>query len=224
MTIKELEELVGLPRASIRFYEQEGFLSPKRLKNNYRDYSADDARMLQRIKLMRQLHLDLESIRQLEQGVLPLSQVLTRQLEALDTDRGALDRAGEACQSLLRTETDYSTLDPEPWLRELERRPAPVGPHLAKPSDTLSLPSPWRRYFARALDSALYALPWLAIQLYLLRDYQTADPVSPAVYYAALFIPFLFVQIFVVSALVRTMTAFVLEPLFLSFFGTTPGK
>ncbi len=28
MTIKELELLVGLPRASIRFYEQEGFLSP----------------------------------------------------------------------------------------------------------------------------------------------------------------------------------------------------
>ena len=74
MTIKELEALVGLPRASIRFYEQEGFLSPRRLKNNYRDYSPEDARTLSKIKLLRQLHLDLDSIRRLEAGELTLAQ------------------------------------------------------------------------------------------------------------------------------------------------------
>ena len=30
MTIKELERRTGLPRTSIRFYEQEGLLTPER--------------------------------------------------------------------------------------------------------------------------------------------------------------------------------------------------
>ena len=225
MTIKELEQLVGLPRASIRFYEQEGFLSPQRLKNNYRDYSPSDARTLKRIKLLRQLHMDLDSIRRLEAGELTLTQALEEQLAALDSDRGALDRAGEVCQSLLNSGTEYQVLDPEPWLEELERRPAPSGPHLERPRDSLdNAPSLWRRFFARRLDTLLYGLPWLAIQLYVLHDYQTADPVSPALYYAAFIIPVLFIQIFFFSSLAQTLTAFILEPLFLTLFGATPGK
>ena len=33
MTIKELERRTGLPRTSIRFYEQEGLLTPERREN-----------------------------------------------------------------------------------------------------------------------------------------------------------------------------------------------
>ena len=224
MTIKELEALVGLPRASIRFYEQEGFLSPRRLKNNYRDYSPEDARTLSKIKLLRQLHLDLDSIRRLEAGELTLAQALEDQLSALGEDKAALDRADEVCRSLLRAGTDYAALDPGPWLEELERLPAPSGPHLAEPRDTLNLPGPWRRFFARQLDSALYTLPWLAIQLFVLHDYQVADPVNPALYYAALLVPLLFIMVFLGPAIGRILTAAVLEPALLHFLGTTPGK
>lgn len=225
MTIKELEQLVGLSRASIRFYEQEGFLSPQRLKNNYRDYSPDDVRTLKRIKLLRQLHLDLDSIRRLEAGELTLTQALKDQLTALAADRGALDRAGEVCQSLLESNMEYTALDPEPWLEELERCPAPSGPHLEQPRDSLdNVPSPWRRFFARQLDNALYPLPWLAIQLFVLHDYQTADPASPVLFYAAFFIPFLFVQFFLLNSVARTLTVFFLEPAFLCTLGATPGK
>ena len=37
MTIKEIEERTGLPRANIRYYESQGFLSPARGPNGYRD-------------------------------------------------------------------------------------------------------------------------------------------------------------------------------------------
>ena len=224
MTIKELEALVGLPRASIRFYEQEGFLSPRRLKNNYRDYSPEDARTLSKIKLLRQLHLDLDSIRRLEAGELTLTQALEDQLSALGKDRAALDRADEVCRSLLRAGTDYAALDPGPWLEELERRPAPSGPHLAEPRDTLNLPSPWRRFFARRLDSLLYGLPWLAVQLYVLHDYQVADPVNPIVYYAAFVSPLIFFLFFLGPSIARILIASVVEPAFLHLLGATPGK
>ena len=224
MTIKELEALVGLPRASIRFYEQEGFLSPRRLKNNYRDYSPEDARTLSKIKLLRQLHLDLDSIRRLEAGELTLAQALEDQLSALGEDRAALDRADEVCRSLLRAGTDYAALDPGPWLEELERRPAPSGPHLAEPRDTLNLPGPWRRFFARQLDSALYTLPWLAIRLFVLRSYESYDPLDLSLYPASLLLPYLLSEIVLLTAVPAILTAAVLEPAFLHLLGATPGK
>lgn len=64
MTIKELETLLGMTRANIRFYEQEGFLCPQRRENNYRIYSQEDVDTLRKIKLLRQLGLPLDTIRQ----------------------------------------------------------------------------------------------------------------------------------------------------------------
>lgn len=72
MTIKELEKRSGLPRTAIRFYEQQGLIAPQRRENNYRDYSEEDARTLEKVKLLRQLSLDLEAIRALKEGE-PLS-------------------------------------------------------------------------------------------------------------------------------------------------------
>lgn len=224
MTIKELEALVGLPRASIRFYEQEGFLSPRRLKNNYRDYSPEDARTLSKIKLLRQLHLDLDSIRRLEAGELTLAQALEDQLAALGEDKAALDRADEVCRSLLRAGTDYAALDPGPWLEELERRPAPSGPHLAEPRDTLNLPGPWRRFFARQLDSLLYSLPWLAIRLFVLHSYEHYDPLDLSLYPVSLVLPYLLLESILLTAVPAILTAAVLEPAFLHLLGATPGK
>lgn len=38
MTIREIEEQLGIPRATVRYYEREGLLAPARGGNNYRDY------------------------------------------------------------------------------------------------------------------------------------------------------------------------------------------
>ena len=87
MTIKELERRTGLPRTSIRFYEQEELLHPERKENNYRDYSEEDVRTLKKIKLLRRLSLDLEDIRRLQAGELPLGQALSEQALVLEGDR-----------------------------------------------------------------------------------------------------------------------------------------
>ena len=72
MTIKELEKRSGLPRTAIRFYEQQGLITPQRRENNYRDYSEEDARTLEKIRLLRQLQLDIDTIRKVQQGTLTL--------------------------------------------------------------------------------------------------------------------------------------------------------
>ena len=37
MTIKEVEQLLEVPRATIRFYEKENLIKPVRESNGYRD-------------------------------------------------------------------------------------------------------------------------------------------------------------------------------------------
>ena len=49
MTIKEVETLLEIPRASVRFYEKEGLISPTRSSNSYRDYSEEDVANLMKI-------------------------------------------------------------------------------------------------------------------------------------------------------------------------------
>ena len=80
MTIKELEQRTGMPRANIRYYEEEGLLTPKRLGNGYRDYAKEDVRTLEKIKLLRSLQLDIGTIRLLQQGKLTLKQAMFNQL------------------------------------------------------------------------------------------------------------------------------------------------
>ena len=80
MTIKELEQRTGMPRANIRYYEEEGLLSPRRLDNGYRDYAEEDVRTLEKIKLLCSLQLDIGTIRLLQQGKLTLKQAMFNQL------------------------------------------------------------------------------------------------------------------------------------------------
>ena len=135
MTIKELEELVGMTRANIRFYEEEGLISPARQPNGYRDYSQADADTLSKIKLFRQLHLDLDTIRALQSEELTLTQALEKQLTALETDQAALDRARRVCEELRESGASYAALDPRPWLAELEKAPVPESARYAPPQD-----------------------------------------------------------------------------------------
>ena len=49
-------------RANIRYYEQQGLLTPARRENGYREYSDEDLQTLQKIKLLRHLGLSLSLI------------------------------------------------------------------------------------------------------------------------------------------------------------------
>jgi len=61
MTIKETEELTGLSRSNIRFYEKEKLIVPSRNENNsYRDYSEQDVENIKKIAYLRTLGLSID--------------------------------------------------------------------------------------------------------------------------------------------------------------------
>ena len=50
MTIKEVEEQVGIKKTNIRYYEEAGLITPDRdRENNYRSYSMEDVELLEEI-------------------------------------------------------------------------------------------------------------------------------------------------------------------------------
>lgn len=213
MTIKELERRTGLPRTSIRFYEQEGLLTPERRENNYRDYSEDNVRTLEKIKLLRRLSLDLDAIRRLQAGELSLSRALAGQALALEGDRADLERYAQVCEELSRTETSYDDLNPEPWLAALEEKSLPLSRRVdpAEQDSIAAAPYPWRRYFARALDLSLAGILWSALQYLVLHWYWPEFGLMG-------------LADTLISAWGAWLFLLVLEPILLCTWGYTPGK
>ena len=68
MMIKEVQELTGLGRKAIEYYQQKGLIDPAVLENGYRDYSQEEADTLRHIALLRALDVPLEEIRALLSG------------------------------------------------------------------------------------------------------------------------------------------------------------
>ena len=100
MTSKEMEARSGVPRANIRYYEAEGLLAPARSGNGYRDYSEEDLRTLEKIKLLRRLGVTIEALRALRDGRAELSAVLDRRLAEVGGEQAALGRVERVCGDL----------------------------------------------------------------------------------------------------------------------------
>lgn len=120
MKINEAELAIGITKKNIRFYEQEGLLSPSRTPNGYRDYSNADVDVLRRIKLLRKLDIPLEEIRQLQSGILTLEDCLQRHLIVLARRRRNLEAIEDFCGRMLSKKNDLSTFPVERLLAEMD--------------------------------------------------------------------------------------------------------
>lgn len=88
MKINEVEAAVGVTKKNIRFYEEEGLISPSREPGNgYRSYSQADVERLRRIKLLRKLDVPLAEIREMLEGQRTLAEGMSQQLERLRSRR-----------------------------------------------------------------------------------------------------------------------------------------
>ena len=121
MKINEVEQAIGITKKNIRFYEQEGLLSPSRnLSNDYRDYSEKDLETLRQIKLLRKLDIPLEEIRRLQSGNLTLDDCLRRHLIVLDRKQSNLEANKKFCHRLLSENAELNNLQFENLLTEIE--------------------------------------------------------------------------------------------------------
>lgn len=215
MNIKEMEMRSGLVRANIRYYEKEGLLHPVRRENGYRDYSEEDLVLLKRIRLMRELGISLEQIRELIGNPEALEEIMEQRVRSIEGEVLDLSDAAAVCSEIRYDRVTFDGMDADRYLSRLEtlvkerdREAAGLPAETVAEMDRLLFtPHPWRRFLARMLDFQLYA--WLVTLVW---NGLLNQP----------FITGLLHDFLQTAAAMGIM--FWVEPLFLSAFGTTPGK
>ena len=117
MRINKVEELVGITKKNIRFYEEKGLLTPGRnSENGYREYSDEDVAVLQKIKLLRQLSIPIEEILKLQQGYLTLEDCMRRHIIALDREEENVKQKKSICKQLENSGEQLSNMDTDKYL------------------------------------------------------------------------------------------------------------
>ena len=123
MKINEVEAAVGVTKKNIRFYEEEGLISPSREPGTgYRSYSQADVERLRRIKLLRKLDVPLAEIREMLEGQRTLAEGMSQQLERLRSRRKDLDEAIGFCELLHGEPGTLEELDVQQTLARLTAR------------------------------------------------------------------------------------------------------
>lgn len=204
MLIRDLETKADLERATIRFYEKQGLLVPQRKENGYREYTEDNLSTLLKIKLLRQLGMPLDTIKQIQQGSADFNHALSIQIGNLEHVMEAAARAKDVCTELYRTSAKYETLDAAYYLQQLNQQQKTATrvfrEYVERPYH------PIRRFLARMTDYAVMRmiLEFLIVVILRIRPY--GGLLSGLITYGT---PFLMIPI----------TAFMLNR-----WGTTPGK
>lgn len=122
MTIKEAEELTGLARSNIRFYEKEKLIAPSRNESNgYRDYSEKDVGDIRKIAYLRTLGISIEDIRAVIAGETSLREIIGKQQQILEDQIFDLTKAKMICARMLESEEmNYEELQIEQYLTDVE--------------------------------------------------------------------------------------------------------
>lgn len=121
MKIKQVEELVGITRKNIRFYEEQGLLNVERAENGYREYHTADIARLQEIKLFRKMDISIEEMRALFEKRKSLQVGLEQHLGELERRREGLVKMQEMCERLIAEHQSLDTLNAENCLEEIEQ-------------------------------------------------------------------------------------------------------
>lgn len=112
MKIKEVEQRVGITKANIRYYEDEGLITPLRNReNNYREYSEEDVKRLEQIKVLRMLGVSLGDIKLLIGGGATLDDVMDRRLAQIQEERKNLEDIKKVCQTIRQRDISFESID-----------------------------------------------------------------------------------------------------------------
>ena len=119
MNTKQVEELTGITRQNIRYYELQNLLEPVRDSGNaYRDYSEEDVRRLKLIKMLRMLDMPIKEIEQVLNKQASLKEAVAKQQESLTAQQRQLRAAIEICAGIRKEKSEITSADV--WLEKME--------------------------------------------------------------------------------------------------------
>lgn len=122
MKINEVEKLAGITKKNIRFYEEQGLLTPRRnSENGYRDYGDEDVLVLRRIRFLRKLGVPIEEIRLMLTGIHTVGDGMRRHLITMERERRNIDLSISFCEKLQNMNIPISEMDVDVLLSGMEQ-------------------------------------------------------------------------------------------------------
>lgn len=119
MTIKEVEQALGIPRATVRFYEKEELIEPKRSGNSYREYSEEDVATLKKIIILRKIGMPVSDIKAFLNEDVPLQELLAKNILALQEQMRELEGAIRVSEKMQSKNEDLKSFDEEYYWEEI---------------------------------------------------------------------------------------------------------
>ena len=120
MNIKEAEQLSGVTKRNIRFYEQKGLLRPLRnQENDYREYTTADVETLKRIRVLRMVDMPLEQIREVLEKKASFPAVVAAHRNTLQSRIKQMETAVQFCEEL-EAVGQLETWDADEMLHRME--------------------------------------------------------------------------------------------------------
>ena len=181
MKINEVEALAGIAKKNIRFYEEQGLISPRRNpENGYRDYREEDVLVLRRIRLLRKLDVPIDEIRLMLSGSHTVGDGMRRHLISLERQQRNLQQAMELCQELAYQDIPISQLDTESLLTRMETlEQAGTFFHDVAAQDIK------KRYIAPVVVTAIVVTVMIALSALLLWAFSLDPEQAPPIWFVA---------------------------------------
>ncbi len=112
MLINEVESIVGLSKKSIRYYEENGLLKPKRKEENgYRIYDEEDIKKLKVIKFLRELGVPIKELQELEKGTLKLAECMEERIDKITKLEEDYESVKEMCLEIQKSKDTFQDID-----------------------------------------------------------------------------------------------------------------
>ena len=92
MKTHEVEELLGITKQTLIYYEKEGMINPQRNENNYRDYSSEDIDTIKLILLLRDMKVSIDEIKLILNNELSIREVLDSKKQFIETQKEELEQ------------------------------------------------------------------------------------------------------------------------------------
>ena len=90
MKTHDVEQLLGITKQALIYYEKEGLIKPTRNKNNYREYNQNDIELLQLILTLRSMAISVDDIKLILSGELSIRYCLKNKQEYFQQEKRKL--------------------------------------------------------------------------------------------------------------------------------------
>lgn len=91
MKTHDVEQLLGITKQALIYYEKEGLIKPTRNKNNYREYNQNDIELLQLILTLRSMGISIDDIKLILSGDLSIHYCLKNKQEYFQQEKKKIE-------------------------------------------------------------------------------------------------------------------------------------